>query len=187
MNRKDFLALAGVVLLQIGAPFASAATGPTLKPTKLGQTVIWRNKKYTAIKSGKKLVWNKGVAIPKATPKPSPTPTPPPEEHGTFDIDLGAIEEVVEGQTQVFFPKDSHAQSKSFFVSRQDSLLTAFDSICTHEGCQVWIGIPLLLCACHLSAFNRFTGVPESGPALRPLKNYPIREELGRLIITNTF
>ena len=87
MNRKDFLALIGVVFLQIGAPFASAATGPTLKPTKLGQTVIWRNKKYTAIKSGKKLVWNKGVAIPKATPKASPTPTPPPEEHGTFDID----------------------------------------------------------------------------------------------------
>ena len=185
MNRKDFLALAGVFLLQLGAPFASAATGPTLKPTKLGQTVIWRSKKYTAIKSGKKLVWNKGVALPKPTQSATPTPTVPPIEHGTFDIDLAAVEEVVEGQTQVFFPKDPHAQSKSFFVSRENALLIAFDSVCTHEGCQVWIGIPVLLCACHLSAFNRFTGIPEGGPALRPLKSYPVREELGRIIITN--
>ena len=183
MNRKDFLALTGVFLLQLGVPFASAATGPSLKPTKLGQTVIWRAKKYTAVKSGNKLVWNKGVALP----KPKPTLTTPPIEHGTFDIDLASSEEVVEGQTQVFFPKDPHGQSKSFFVSRENAVLIAFDSICTHEGCQVWIGIPLLLCACHLSAFNRITGVPESGPALRPLKNYPIREELGRLIITNTY
>lgn len=187
LNRKDFLALAGVVLLQIGTPFANAATGPSLKPTKLGQVIIWRNKKYTAIKSGKKLVWNKGVALPKPKPTSTPTPSDPPVEHGTFDIDLGAIEEVVEGQTQVFFPKDPHARSKSFFVTRNNALLIAFDSICTHEGCQVWIGIPLLLCACHLSSFNRFTGVPEGGPALKPLKSYPIREEIGRLIITNTY
>jgi M6 family metalloprotease-like protein len=32
-------------------------------------------KKYTCIKSGKKLVWNKGVAIPKPTATPTPTPT----------------------------------------------------------------------------------------------------------------
>lgn len=181
MNRKNFLALTGAVILQAVAPFASAATGPSLKPTKLGQKVIWRNKKYTAIKSGKKLVWNKGVAILK------PKPTPPPEVHGTFDIDLAASEEVPEGMTQVFFPKDPHAQNKSFFVTRTDAVLISFDSVCTHEGCQVWIGMPLLLCACHLSAFDPKTGAPVSGPALRPLKIYPVREELGRIILTNTF
>jgi Rieske Fe-S protein len=181
MNRKSFLALSGAALLQLVSPFAGAATGPTLKPTKLGQSVIWRNKKYTAIKSGKKLVWNKGVAIPK------PKPTVPPVVHGTFDIDLAASEEVPEGMTQVFFPKDPNAQNKSFFVTRNNETLISFDSICSHEGCQVWIGIPLLLCACHLSAFDRFTGAPVSGPALRPLKTYPVREELGRIILTNTF
>jgi len=181
MNRKNFLALSGAALLQLLSPFASAATGPTLKPKKLGQTVIWRNKKYTAIKSGKKLVWNKGVALPK------PKPTSPPEIHGTFDIDLAASDEVPEGMTQVFFPKDVHAQGKSFFVTRDNATLTSFDSICTHEGCQVWIGIPVLMCACHLSAFDSKTGVPVSGPALKPLKTYPVREELGRIILTNTF
>ena len=183
INRKDFLTLAGVLLLQVATPFASATTGPSLKPTKLGQTVIWRSKKYTAIKSGKKLIWNKGIAIA----KPSPTPTPPPQVHGTFDIDLASAEEVLEGETQVFFPKDPNAQGKSFFVTRDKAVLIAFDSICTHEGCQVWIGIPLLLCACHLSMFNRFTGIPEGGPARLPLRSYPVREDLGRILLTNTF
>jgi nitrite reductase/ring-hydroxylating ferredoxin subunit len=181
MNRKNFLTLSGAAILQLVSPFASAATGPTLKPTKLGQTIIWRNKKYTAIKSGKKLVWNKGVAVVK------PKPTPPPVVHGTFDIDLAASDEVPEGMTQVFFPKDPNAQNKSFFVARENAVLVSFDSVCTHEGCQVWIGIPYLLCACHLSAFDCKTGIPVSGPALKPLKTYPVREEMGRIILTNTF
>jgi hypothetical protein len=59
--------------------------------TKLGATSTSLGKKYTCIKSGKKLVWNKGVtlapkpiATPTATPTPSatpsvtPTPTPIP-------------------------------------------------------------------------------------------------------------
>ena len=41
------------------------------------EKVISQAKVYTCIKSGKKLVWNKGVAI-KATPTPTPTLTPTP-------------------------------------------------------------------------------------------------------------
>lgn len=54
--------------------------GTTCKVLK--QKTIYQNKTYTCIKSGKKLVWDKGVLIVKAapspipTPKPSPTPTP---------------------------------------------------------------------------------------------------------------
>jgi cytochrome b involved in lipid metabolism len=44
--------------------------------TKLGQTSVVSFKKYTCIKSGKKLVWNKGVAVSKPITKPTPTPTP---------------------------------------------------------------------------------------------------------------
>ena len=41
------------------------------------QKVVQKNKTYTCIKSGKKLVWNKGVrVIVKPTPTPSATPTP---------------------------------------------------------------------------------------------------------------
>ena len=41
--------------------------------TKLGATSTYSGKKYTCIKSGAKLLWNKGVKIPK--PKATPTPT----------------------------------------------------------------------------------------------------------------
>jgi hypothetical protein len=49
--------------------------------TKAGSTSTALGKKFTCIKSGKKLVWNKGVAIAKptsesvATPSPAPSPT----------------------------------------------------------------------------------------------------------------
>lgn len=46
---------------------------------KVNSTKSVGNLKFTCIKSGKKLIWNKGVAIsatPKATPAPTPTATP---------------------------------------------------------------------------------------------------------------
>jgi hypothetical protein len=52
---------------------------------KAGTTATANGKKYTCIKNGKKLVWNKGVAVttkptpaptPSGTPTPSPTPSP---------------------------------------------------------------------------------------------------------------
>ncbi|NBP12668.1 MAG: hypothetical protein EBU38_05450 [Actinobacteria bacterium] len=50
--------------------------------SKAGITKNYKGKKYTCIKSGKRLVWNKGVtikqALPTATPTPAPTPTPTP-------------------------------------------------------------------------------------------------------------
>jgi len=53
---------------------AIAAVKAGASCTKLGATSTTGGKKYTCIKSGKKLVWNSGVAI--AVPKPSATPTP---------------------------------------------------------------------------------------------------------------
>lgn len=58
--------------------FASAKTGALC--TKAGLTSIVSGKKYTCVKSGKKLVWDKGVLqlTPKPTPTPSAVPTPTP-------------------------------------------------------------------------------------------------------------
>jgi len=53
--------------------------------SKAGITKSYNGKKFTCVKSGKKLTWNKGVAIkptpnptPSVTQSPSPTPTPSP-------------------------------------------------------------------------------------------------------------
>ena len=57
---------------------AKAAVKAGATCSKLGATSTYAGKKYTCIKSGKRLVWDKGVAIPKPVPTVSPTPTPSP-------------------------------------------------------------------------------------------------------------
>jgi hypothetical protein len=65
----------GVLLFAAGPAVAAPKAG--VKCTKAGATSISGGKKYTCIKSGTRLVWNKGVAI-KAAPKPTLTPVAAP-------------------------------------------------------------------------------------------------------------
>jgi hypothetical protein len=74
MQRKSHLALAIVVLLSLSSPVYAAAPKAGSKCTKVGQTSTTAGIKYTCVKSGKKLVWNKGVALKKAEPAPAPSP-----------------------------------------------------------------------------------------------------------------
>ena len=46
--------------------------------TKLNQKITSAGYSYTCMKSGKKLVWSKGVKVVSPAPMPSPTPTPSP-------------------------------------------------------------------------------------------------------------
>ena len=55
---------------------ANASVTPGNICKKLGTTTLLFGKKYTCIKSGKKLVWSKGVLIVKQSPSASPSPTP---------------------------------------------------------------------------------------------------------------
>jgi hypothetical protein len=82
---KRFLGLvAGVaILVAIGAGVSNAAIKPGGTCPKAGSFVIVGTMKYTCVKSGKKLVWNKGAKItvkvqpqPSATPTTSPSPVP---------------------------------------------------------------------------------------------------------------
>lgn len=195
IRRKDFLALIALVFIQTGLPIANASAGPTLKPTRIGQTIIWRRKKYTAIKSGKKLIWNKGVALPSPrvsstqtqTPTPSPVPTPEQPSHGIFQIDLAASGEVPNGETRIFYPNDPSARGKGFVITREENALIAFDVNCTHETCNIEMGVPHLVCNCHLSYFNRISGVVEGGPANDPLRKYPVKEVSGRIVVSDSY
>ncbi len=61
----------------------NAAIKPGTKCTKAGATVLTEGKKFTCVKSGNRLVWNKGVIVkaaqkPVASPVQSPVPMPTP-------------------------------------------------------------------------------------------------------------
>ena len=86
--KRITLAMALVLSLLLAVPIAQAVVKPGASCSKAGATSVVSGKKYTCIKNGKRLVWNKGVLtagvkptptpMPSATPTPSVTPTPTP-------------------------------------------------------------------------------------------------------------
>ena len=75
MAKRVLASFLVIALCAAPIPQASAATakaGATC--TKLKATSIVKGKKFTCIKSGKKLVWDKGVTVKALVTKPSPTP-----------------------------------------------------------------------------------------------------------------
>ncbi len=83
MKRKASLYLPIILLLALTSPVQAATPKAGDKCTKVGATSTAGGKKFTCIKSGKKLVWNKGVAIKPPTPVAIPTPTPSPSPEPT--------------------------------------------------------------------------------------------------------
>ncbi|MEY4379954.1 MAG: hypothetical protein RLZZ378_357, partial [Actinomycetota bacterium] len=69
------LAIVSLTLIPLSPVNAAVKAGSTCP--KAGNTAITSGKTFTCIKSGKKLVWDKGVAIPKSATSPK-TPEPPP-------------------------------------------------------------------------------------------------------------
>ena len=78
-SRNALIAIAISILVAISST-AFAAVKPGSACSKLGSTSVLKGIKYTCVKSGKKLVWNKGslIPVPKVTPTATPTPTPTP-------------------------------------------------------------------------------------------------------------
>jgi hypothetical protein len=73
MHRRGQLALAIVLILSIATPLQAANPKAGAKCSKAGATTTAVGKKFTCIKSGTKLVWNKGVSV-KAVSKPNSNP-----------------------------------------------------------------------------------------------------------------
>ena len=76
--RKALRILAVALSLTLVISVAQAAVKAGSACSKLGATSTVSGKKYTCIKSGKKLVWNKGVVVAAPKPSSSPTATPTP-------------------------------------------------------------------------------------------------------------
>jgi hypothetical protein len=73
------VAVSLILLFTLAAPVQAATPKAGAKCTKAGTTATAAGKKFTCVKSGTKLVWNKGIAA-KAAPKPSPNPVFKPVE-----------------------------------------------------------------------------------------------------------
>lgn len=125
--RKRLAIVASVLSLAfLASPLQAAAPKAGSACAKVGATSTIAGKKYTCIKSGKKLVWNKGVLVkpvvkptpvasptptatptPEKTPTPTPTPTPAPtplETKSSEDIQNLAILEKAWSQVRDLKP-----------------------------------------------------------------------------------
>ena len=82
--KMRLLVFAVLLPLVLAAPVSNAAVKAGSACTKQGVKQISGGKSFTCVKQGKKLVWNKGVALKKpaapvvALPTPAPTPSPTP-------------------------------------------------------------------------------------------------------------
>lgn len=81
MNKLKLAAIGLVAVLSIGSTSALAAAPAQAgaKCAKAGLTQVVGDKKFTCIKSGSKLTWNKGVSVPaKVSPTASASAEPSP-------------------------------------------------------------------------------------------------------------
>ena len=82
MRIKVLVARSLLVALPLTLIPAFAISAPKVTPGATcnanKQSVTYLKKTYTCVKSGKKLVWNKGVVIVKPAPTPAPAPAPAP-------------------------------------------------------------------------------------------------------------
>jgi M6 family metalloprotease-like protein len=85
--RKGVTVLAILFSLSLLPAFSATPPKPGSVCSKLGIAKTYKGKKYTCVKNGKKLVWNRGVLVrkasPQATPNPTTTPTPTPSASPT--------------------------------------------------------------------------------------------------------
>ena len=182
---------------------AVAAEVPKLKCTRVGQSVIYRNQKFTCVKKSGKLVWGKGVPMPvkSATPSPSaspsasatpsanpsasaasPTPTASPTNN---QIKLASSSEIPTGTVKVFQAGRTTGLTASIVLIRDSAGLRALAAECPHAGYLVKDnGGGQLLCPAHNSLFSAKDGELLRGPASYGLSRYVVTETGGEIFLT---
>ena len=208
LRRRDLMAGALGAVLSLISGVASAADMPKLKCTRVGQTVIYRNQKFTCVKKSGKLVWGKGVPLPvkSSTPKPTPTaspsasasptaspsasaspsatPTPSPAVSKNA-IKLANSTEIPTGSGKVFEAGRTTGLMVSIVLIRDNTGLRALSAECPHAGYLVITnGGPELLCPAHNSLFSAKSGEVLRGPANSGLKSYEVTETGGEIYVT---
>ena len=193
MSRRNLIRLLAIFTVTQIPVIAEAASGPSLICSRVGQTIIWRNRKYTCIRVGKKLMWDKGFPLAPASPSPSPTPrqpvqngpttiySPPPQE---FKV-LKSADLKINEPKSVLNPSLSEP-SRGYILIRRESSILAFTNRCTHEGQEVEVSSGQLVCFRHLSYFDSGDGHVLSGPATRTLSQFATTEHDGYVFVIDT-
>jgi nitrite reductase/ring-hydroxylating ferredoxin subunit len=204
LNRREIALAFGTSLLAIFTPSASAADTPLIKCTRVGQSVIYRNQKFTCVKKSGKLIWGKGVPLPvkSATPTPSatpsasaspapsatpsatatPTPAPMPSAQG---VKVASSADVALGSTKVVTATTATGVRVAIALARDSKGIHAFSAECPHAGYIVKPqGSDEFICPAHNSLFSAKDGAVLRGPASYGLGIYPVTETGGDIFVT---
>jgi hypothetical protein len=122
--RSKTLILILILALIPATAFSASKITPGSKCAVLNQKATYLNKIYTCQKSGKKLMWSKGIPVPKPTPSASATKTPVPSPTPTAVAPLDTVNfkgrliyDVRDGQlirradSNSYFESDSRSES----------------------------------------------------------------------------
>ena len=176
----------GAVLAMISGD-ANAADVPKLKPTRVGQVVIYRNQRFTCVRKSGKLVWGKGVPLPVKSPTPKATPkasaSPKPTSSKRF-VKVAKSTDIAVGGVKVIELDRSTGLFLSIVLIRESTGLRALEAECPHAGYVVITnGGPELLCPAHNSLFSVKNGDVLRGPASTGLKSYEVSETGGEIFV----
>ena len=200
IRRRDLIVGLFGTALSFIAGGAFAADTPLIKCTRVGQSVIYRNQKFTCVKKAGKLVWGKGAPLPvkSASPSASPTPTasatpaasasaePKPSATPTKNsVKIASSSDISMGTVKVFPAGRVTGLVVSLVLIRDSNGLRALQAECPHAGYLVKDnGGGELICPAHNSLFSAKDGGLLRGPASYPLDNYPVTETGGDIFVT---
>ncbi|MDR5712971.1 bifunctional 3-phenylpropionate/cinnamic acid dioxygenase ferredoxin subunit [Nesterenkonia flava] len=101
-------------------------------------------------------------------------------------VDLGPAEQLPEGEVMQVTAETSGYTEDIAVVHAEDGGFYALDDVCSHEAVSLsdgYVEEDTLECPMHASAFCLKTGVPETPPAMTPVKTHRVTVEDGHLIL----
>ena len=182
--RRNLLAGVSASLLSvIGQVGAVAASGPTIRCTRVGQKTVFRGYRYRCIKSKGRLVWRRGAKV--VSPSASTSIEPKGPQVPPALVFMAKASEVVENETKFFVViKTDMVISYPVLATRINGAVVVLSAICTHRGCIVQAENGRIVCPCHQSSFNALTGNAIKGSvATKALRKFVVSEDADSIFI----
>lgn len=104
----------------------------------------------------------------------------------TEPVNLGPASQLPEGEVMRVTAEDSGYDADIAVVHAEDGGFFALDDECSHEAVSLsdgYVEEQTLECPMHASAFCLKTGIPETPPAMKPVKTHRVDVEDGSLLL----